>query len=281
MTLPAGLTTMPLPPACLVVLALLLPPAAAQDVAAPAQVTDQPPVVATSTAPHAAFTALLAETVRAGVVDYAGLAQRQERLDDYLATLGATDPATLSGNALKAFWINAYNAFTLKLMLEHLPGIESIKDIPAGQRWKAERWKVHDRAWSLDAIEHEILRPLGDPRIHFAIVCASRSCPDLASAAYEAETLDQQLDTATRGFLADTRKGLSYGTEEGFFFGVNQRLRLSALFDWFGEDFVKRSGSVTDFVLAYAPADAAAFIREHRAELSIRYLDYDWSLNDR
>ncbi len=230
---------------------------------------------------HETFTALLSRCVHSGVVDYALLRQQESALDACIATLGSTDPGLLAGDSLKAFWINAYNAFTLKLILEQAPDLRSIKDISSGERWDAERWLVHGRRYSLDTIEHKLLRPLGDPRIHFAIVCASRSCPDLQSDAYEAATLDEQLDRVTRAFLADTTKGLRFETEPGVFYGENQRLYLSALFDWFGEDFSRDGASKIDFVLRHAPQPAVDFIRAHRDDLSIRWLDYDWSLNDR
>jgi hypothetical protein len=255
------------------------PPAPAK--AAPAEGALEEAAPVASSPLHAPYTALLAETVRAGVVDYVALKEREARLDAYLAALEATDPAALDGPGLKAFWINAYNAFTLKLVLERLPGLKSIKDIDSDERWEAERWPVHGRRYSLDAIEHKLLRPLGDARIHFAIVCASRSCPDLLPRAFEPATLDEQLDAAARGFLASTAKGLRFGTEPGALFGENHRLWLSAIFDWFEEDFERDAGSVVDYVLRHAPPEAAAFIRAHRDELSVKSLDYDWALNDR
>jgi len=264
----------------LTLLLLALPCAAQQDVAEQLQAA---PEAATINAPatHAALTTVLSDCVSRGGVRYDLLKQHEPRLDAYLAVLAATEPGTLQGNAFKAFWINAYNAFTLKLILEHYPELRSIKDISAGKRWDAERWVVGGRPYSLDAIEHKLLRPLGDPRIHFAIVCASLSCPDLQAEAYEPATLDEQLDRVTRGFLADTRKGLKFGTEPGLFFGENHRLYLSALFDWFGEDFARDGSTKLDFVLRYAPQPAVDFIRAHRDDLSVKYLDYDWSLNDR
>ena len=133
-----------------------------------------------------------------GVVDYTGLLEERATLRRYLAQLAATDPDALAPDARTALWINAYNAFTLELVLDHLGRIDGIRDIPSGKRWKAERWKVGAATYSLDAIEHEILRPQGDPRVHFALVCASVSCPDLRAEAYLPGTLDAQLDDAPR-----------------------------------------------------------------------------------
>lgn len=230
---------------------------------------------------HAPLTELLGAHVERGSVDYAGLKEHEQALDAYLAALSRVDPEKLERDEKLAFWINAYNSFTLKLMLDHLPDIESIKDIPSRKRWDAKRWRVHGATYSLEQIEHEILRPMDEPRIHFAIVCASLSCPDLAPQAYLAETLDEQLTKATKRFLADKTKGLSFGSEAGWLYGTNHVLRLSKIFSWFKQDFVKSAGSVLNFVRNYAPDDALAFIEKHRSDLDVESLDYDWSLNGR
>jgi hypothetical protein len=260
--------------ATLALLALALPASAQQG-----SIAEAPSQQASGGSLHEPFTSLLATYVEAGVVDYAGLKQSERELDRYLASLGGTDPAGLEGDALKAFWINAYNAFTLKLILDHYPEIDSIKDIPSRKRWKAERWEVAGQAYSLDQIEHELLRPMGDPRIHAAINCASRSCPDLLEDAFLPETLDEQLDAAMRAFLADETKGLRVASEPGLLWGTNHRLYLSSIFDWFDEDFEKHSGTVVDYVIQYAPARAVEFVRQHRKELDVEHMDYDWSLN--
>jgi hypothetical protein len=230
---------------------------------------------------HDPFTELLAEHVENGVVDYAGLKEHEQELDAYLKLLAGVNPEELEREPALAFWINGYNAFTLKLMLERYPGIESIKDIPSGKRWKAKRWRVNGTRYSLDQIEHEIMRPMGEARIHFAIVCASYSCPDLAPQAYLPDTLDEQLTAATRRFLANESKGLSFGSEAGWLYGTNHVLRVSSIFDWFEKDFVKSAGSVVKFVAKYAPTEAVTFIQKHSAELDVEHLSYDWSLNGR
>ena len=228
---------------------------------------------------HDAFDLILKEHVRGGVVDYKGLKGDEESLDRYLEELSRTDPSAMGRNGRLAFWINAYNAFTLKLILNHYPGIESIKDIPSSKRWKARAWSVNGRIYSLDDIEHGILRKMDEPRIHFAVVCASRSCPDLRDEAYVPERLDEQLEDAARSFLVNTDKGLRVSEEEGMIWGTNYTLYLSAIFGWFGEDFEKAEGSVIGFVLRYASADTRDFIMNHRDDLKVRHLDYDWSLN--
>lgn len=228
---------------------------------------------------HAAFDALLARHVHGDVVDYAGLGADRAALQDYLATLARTDPDALDRAGRMALWINAYNAFTLELVLRELPGLESIKDIPSGRRWEGRLWDVGGTRYSLDQIEHEILRPMGDARVHFAINCASQSCPALADEAYLPQTLDSQLDAAGRAFLADPERGLRFGDERGLF-GTSHVLRLSRIFDWFEDDF-ERDGTRLDFVLRFAPERAVAYVREHRDDLDVEFLDYDWSLNDR
>jgi hypothetical protein len=258
--------------------ALLIFPAAGTLSAGPGAPGDATPAPAGL---HDPFDAILRDHVRDGAVDYRGLKSDEGRLDDYLAALADVEPRALGREERIAFWIDAYNAFTLKLILARYPGIGSIKEIPRGERWKARRWRVDGREYSLDEIEHEILRKMDEPRIHFAIVCASLSCPDLRSEAYVPERLDAQLTAAVRDFLADPEKGLRFGDEPGRLWGTNHVLRLSSIFDWFEEDFERASGSVIDFVLPYAPEAAAAYIRAHRDELRVADLDYDWSLNGR
>jgi hypothetical protein len=228
---------------------------------------------------HDPFDALLKKHVRDGVVDYRGLKSDERLLDGYLDHLGSADPESLGRDGRLTFWINAYNAFTLKLILNRYPGIESIKEIPRGDRWKARIWSVNGQKHSLDEIEHDILRKMNEPRIHFAIVCASFSCPNLRSEAYTAERLDEQLASSARDFLSDPEKGLRYGEERGLIWGTKYVLRISAIFDWFEEDFEATAGSVLDFILDYAPDGAAQFIRAHRNEMKVEHLDYDWSLN--
>ncbi len=230
---------------------------------------------------HQGWHDLLAEFVHAGIVDYTGLAKQRPQLHAYLKALDATKPSSLSRSERTAFWINAYNAFTVELILDHLGHIEGIKDISSSKRWKAERWSVSGRLYSLDAIEHEILRPMGDARVHFALVCASFSCPDLRSEAYLGATLDVQLTNATRRFLANTEKGLATKIESGFFGGKSPNLYLSKIFDWFDDDFETGGRELLDFVKLYAPEQAVAFIKRHEDDLDLEYFDYSWKLNGR
>lgn len=229
---------------------------------------------------HAPFSALLAGVVDDGRVDYGELKRREPELRAYVASLAAADTASLDRRAALAFWIDAYNAFTLALIVEHMPGLQSVMDIPADQRWTDARWDAGGRRWSLLEIERDALRPLGDPRIHAALVRGSRSCPDLPPEAFVPERIDVQLDAAMRRFLADRFKGLSWGAGGDGPFDADLVLRLSRVFDWYGRDFTAH-GPLVDFLLRYAPADAVAFIQANREDLGVEYLDWDWSLNGR
>lgn len=161
-----------------------------------------------------------------------------------------------------SFYINAYNLLAIKMVLDHWP-LDSIKD--AGS-WRTPVWnkpagRLGGRSVSLDEIEHAILRPMGEPRIHFAIVCASISCPDLRREAYRPEKLERQLDDQVRNFLSNPGKGLRL---------ENDKIRVSRIFSWFEEDF-RQSGGVAGFLANYADISRSARIKAD--------LPYNWSLN--
>lgn len=214
---------------------------------------------------------LLQRHVRPGVtggiplnrVDYAAWA----RDPDYpraVAALAGFDPARLVTREERlAFWIDAYNLLAVKTVLD--TGVkDSIKDAGSLFRpvWKRTAGVVGGRPFSLDAIENGILRPLGEPRIHFAIVCASLSCPDLRAEAYRPERLDDQLDDQVRRFLANPAKGLQ----------GNGEVRVSKIFNWFEADFGGEAG-VVRFLRAHTPDRVPPVARIGG------YLPYDWSLN--
>jgi hypothetical protein len=202
-------------------------------------------------------------------VDYAGLRADADRAAA-LAALAACRPEALVTRAEQlAFWINAYNLLALDLVAQAWP-VASIRDLGSLLRpvWKREAGQAGGRARSLDEIEHAILRPLGEPRIHGAIVCASRSCPPLAREPYTPEGLDAQLDASLRRWLADPRKGARLDAAGG-------TLWLSPVFDWFEEDFAAAGGAVA-FVRPYMPEAVRAALP---AAPRLRFLDYDWSVN--
>ena len=204
-------------------------------------------------------------------VDYAALRADPEwqQLLDGLAV--APQPAVSAAQAERlAYWINAYNMLAIDMVVRNYP-VASIRDIGSLLRpvWKRDAGKAGGRVVTLDEIEHAILRPIGDPRMHVAIVCASTSCPSLTREPFRAERLDAQLDAAARAFVANTEKGARI--ESG-------SLRISKIFDWFGEDFVA-SGGVLAFVRRHASPDLRAAIDRLGPRPQLLFFDYDWSLN--
>ena len=205
-----------------------------------------------------------------GWVDYRGLQREREELRRYVDSLADVAIDDLGRDERLAMLINAYNAFTLQLILEHYP-LDSIKDIPARDRWDAVRWKIGGNKWSLNQIEHEQIRAeFAEPRIHFALVCAAVGCPPLRNEAYRADRLEDQLAGQTdyvhrhpRWFHFDSNTGV---------------VSLTKLYKWYGDDFVQTRGSVLKAVAVYVP-------RTHEGTfggktLRIGWLPYDWSLND-
>jgi len=206
-------------------------------------------------------------------VDYAALKADPDwkRLVEDLARV---DPDDLLGRDERlAFWIDVYNVFAIDIVLQNHP-VESIRDIGSflWPVWKKEAGRIGGRGYSLDEIEHDILRPMGEPRIHGAIVCASISCPDLRREPYRPETLDAQLDDNVRDWLAHDDKGLAIDRAE-------ETIRLSRIFDWFEEDF-EPVGGVLAFVTRHAPPAEQGWLEAHAAEADVEYFEYDWRLND-
>ena len=227
---------------------------------------------------HRSWTAILARYVRDGSVDYRGLVDRgQPALDAYLTALSAASPAESGWTREErlAFWMNAYNAFTIRLILDHypLPSIRSIGFLPlAAFRTAFIPLGAGRTPISLNVIENEILRKqFQDARIHFAIVCASKSCPALRSEAYRSSVLDQQLDAAARAFLDDPSKNR--------WDPASRTLYLSPIFKWFHDDFERAGRTLPAFVGRYLRQPDAADLE--KAKVRVVFLDYDWSLNGR
>jgi hypothetical protein len=241
---------------------------------------------------HAAWTGLLARHVvplrggQASQVRYAGFAADRAALRAYLDTLSRVTPAAFAAFGLarqQAFLINAYNAFTVELILSRYPDLKSIKDLGSllQSPWKPKRVPLLGTKVSLDDLEHGMLRERGrydDPRVHFAVNCASVGCPALREEAFVAQRLDAQLDEQSARFMSDRSRNR--------FDPARGRLELSRIFDWYGEDFRlghRGATSLRAFAglhadrLADAPADRER-IRAQQAD--IVFLDYDWSLND-
>lgn len=196
-----------------------------------------------------------------GEVNYQNLKENKAELDSYIKTLqeGYASIKTASKNQKIAYWINAYNALTIDLILRNYP-LKSIKNIK--NPWDQHLWQFGDKWLSLNDIEHKILRKMDEPRIHFAIVCASESCPKLQNTAFTAKNLEEQLTKATQEFLADTSKNEISENE----------IKLSKIFKWFKKDFEK-NGSLIDFLNRYTDVTIS-----DKAKKS--YKDYSWDLND-
>ncbi len=239
---------------------------------------------------YGAFARLLARYVHDGRVDYAGLKQERAALGQYTRAIGAVDAQALARftrDEQLAYWLNAYNAFVLATIVDHYPierGSLVGLAFPANSIWqisgafKAERFQAGGRRVSLDGIEHEIIRPgFREPRIHMALVCAAISCPPLRNEPYRAAVLDAQLDSQARGFVDDARNGVRIAE-------AREEVRISPIFKWFAEDFAapgadRPESGVLEFVASHSADPArAALLRSGR--LNIRYLDYDWTLNE-
>ena len=227
---------------------------------------------------HRSWTAILAPYVRDGSVDYRGLADHGEpALNAYLRGLSAASPAESDWTREErlAFWINAYNAFTIRLILDHYPlaSIRSIGFLPlAAFRTQFIPLGAAHASISLNVIENKILRKqFQDARIHFAIVCASRSCPALRSEAYRSSVIDQQLDAAARAFLDDRSKNR--------WEPPSRTLYLSSIFKWFRDDFEREGKTLPAFVARYLGQPDAAALND--GKVRVAFLDYDWSLNGR
>ncbi|MDD7888209.1 DUF547 domain-containing protein [Flavivirga sp. 57AJ16] len=210
---------------------------------------------------HSAWNTLLQKHVsNKGLVDYKAFKSNRNELISYMTYLGEHTPQDFRTKDDKlAYWINAYNAMTIDLILRHYP-IKSIKDIK--KPWEQRFWKLGKKWYHLNEIEHQILRKMEEPRIHFAIVCASISCPKLQNEAFTPSNINDQLTHATKVFLADKKRN-----------DISQSsLKLSKIFHWFANDF-KQSGSLIDFLNQYSEVTIS-----HKAKKSFKA--YNWNLNE-
>jgi len=202
-------------------------------------------------------------------------------LKTVLSAMARAYTEAMSLSAQKSFYINAYNAMTIDLVLSHFdetlggggspyPSQRSIRNIGNhdARVWDVYKWKIGGQARSLNDVEHKILRLMGDARIHFAIVCASKGCPPILNRAFTADNLDQTLDQLADAFV-NSGRSTKFNSEKN-------EIRTSRILDWFSEDFKKHFGSVNSFFAAYVtvlPADQVQGMR-------IRFEPYDWTLNE-
>ena len=223
------------------------------------------------TVDHSIYAELLMKYVKNGRVDYEGFKSEEAKLDDYLKILESVDSKSLSEDEMFAFYVNAYNTWTIKLILSGYPEVKSIKDLGSlfKSPWKKEIVRIDGGVITLDNVEHDILRPrFKDPRVHFAINCAAISCPPLRAEPYQGDILGTQLDDSTRSFLNDPNR---YKFEGNTFY-------VSRIFKWFAEDF---KHDVLSFYLKYADEDLRRKLEAKRTSLRIQYLPYDWGLNSK
>ena len=249
---------------------------------------------------HSVFTGLLKSNVDNGKVDYKGFINSRDQFNNYLQSLGNVTEKQYNSwtdEQKLAFWINAYNAFTIQAIIDNYPikrsftlvGIfyapkNSILQIPGV--WKKLKFKAAGRDVTLDHIEHGILRvDFNEPRIHAAINCASLGCPDLMNEAYTADKLDSQLDLASINFVNNSYKGVQI-TPNG------KNVKVSKIFKWFGEDFYenyndeifsdrkKRDNGALGFIITYSQDEEAKKVIESN-DFKLKHLHYDWSLNEK
>lgn len=209
---------------------------------------------------HASFGELLAAHVTPqGNVNYNGFKSNWSALRNYIKDLDAHMPTDdWSKNDKLTYWMNAYNAMTIDLILRHQP-LESIKDIK--DPWDQRFWKLGGKYYNLNEIEHKILRKMGDARIHFGINCASFSCPPLLNEAFTADKVDAQLDELARAFVNDSKRNTI----------TANNIEVSKIFTWFAKDF-KTNGTLIDFLNQYSDVTIAPNAKK-------RFKEYDWTLN--
>ncbi|GAA3520966.1 DUF547 domain-containing protein [Aquimarina addita] len=205
--------------------------------------------------------ALLLNVSPDGKVNYDGFMRDSSLLYSYFLELSKNPPtASWSKDETLAYWINAYNAYTIKLIIDSYP-IKSIKDID--DPWKKEFFKINGEWYSLNDLEHKILRKMNDPRIHFAINCASFSCPIVWNQAFTGDNVDEALHTLTKNFINDPQRNKI----------TNDTVEASKIFLWYKKDFKINGGDVADFINKYADIKIDKQSKKG-------YMDYNWSLNE-
>ncbi|MEM8603330.1 MAG: DUF547 domain-containing protein [Cyanobacteria bacterium P01_H01_bin.121] len=218
-----------------------------------------------------------------GLVDYDQLKANRAALDEFNASLGTVTPEqynSWSDEDQIAFWINAYNSFTLQSIIDQTPLKSSIRDIPGV--WRIRAFDIAGEKKTLDNIEHKTLRvDFNEPRLHSGIVCAAISCPPLRREAFEGDRLGEQLDEQTKIFI-DSVHGLKIDPDAG-------EVHLSSIFEWFGEDWIPTYGdpegfagndqeqAVLNFLTQYVSPEEAEYLQA--GNYDVKYLNYDWALN--
>ncbi len=224
---------------------------------------------------------LLHKYIVNGLVDYENLS-KDNNLGKYIDALSKFDPGTLTNkNERLAFWINAYNAYTLKAIADKYP-ISSINDLHSGGRiiahilkttvWDKDFVVINNKKMTLNDIEHRIIRPkFKDPRVHFALVCGAMSCPPLRNEAYTGSKLDEQLNDQGKKFFANPSLNS--------FDGKNYVAHLSKILDWYGSDFGNSDSQILLRIKSFLPKQIAESVNDNVDKWEIDFNSYDWKLN--
>jgi hypothetical protein len=215
----------------------------------------------TNVVDHSAWDSLLKKHVtNNGNVNYKGFKNDTKKLNDYINYLTLQVPSkNWSKQEKLAYFINVYNANTIKLIIDNYP-TKSIKDI--SNPWSKNRIKIGDKHYSLSEIENDVLRKMNEPRIHFAINCASYSCPRLLNTAYTSENVEALLEKTAKGFIADSEKNKI----------SENKIQISKIFKWYKGDFTEK-GTLIAYLNQYSKIKI-------NAKADIDYLEYDWNLNE-
>lgn len=202
----------------------------------------------------------------AGKVDYEGFKNEEARLDEYLELIGENEARPQwTSDERKAYWINAYNAFTIKMILEKYP-VQSVKDV-ADKPFDKRFIKIGKLTHTLNEIENKILRKqFDDARIHFGINCGANSCPKLNNKAFTMFNVDKELDRLTKEFMISNN--MKYEEKKGLVINAE----ISKIFEWYKEDFEKSTGSINTYIEKFSG-------KKFSPKVKVSYMDYDWGLN--
>ncbi len=207
---------------------------------------------------HGAFNSLLKSYVSNGNVNYKGFKSSQTKLGAYISDLTSNAPASdWSRNEKLAYWMNLYNAATINLILDNYP-LKSIMDLDGGKPWDVKRVTVDGQNYSLNDIEHKIIRPrFKDARIHFAVNCAAKSCPPISNTAFTGSNVNSELDRITKAFINSSANQIA-----------GSSMSISKIFEWYAEDF----GDIKEYINKYSSTKVSS-------DAAVSYIDYDWALN--
>lgn len=224
---------------------------------------------------------LLKLAIKNSNVDYELIKKNQHFIEHLLYAISILSPNQLQEDEQLALYLNAYNLFTLRLVLDYWPRIESIKDIPEyplSRRWKDQRWLLGGTRISINDLKLNYLRSFKNPLIYFALACTGVSCPDLSPVVFRATSIHRQLDQVTRNFLNE-QKALQWQLVTQLVGDPEPVVFLSQLFKWEETDFLINNYSILGFVEEFGPMEFKEFVRNHKESIQIKYLNFDWNLN--